>query len=193
MERTPGASSSLCVCAKNRHILVHGEWYVNRSRMGQHRFAIPSTHTRIWFANHSAHSCIRGFIYTRSGKPARALHKLFIRIWEDETVPNDFKDATVVNVYKRKGDRADCTNYCGISLLCVAGKIPARIIMDRLLSVLKTLLPESQVGFRPNRYDLYLASSSREDSGTAFISTCSVHLTLRKHSIWSTGKLHGGF
>ncbi len=31
MERTPGASSSLCVHAKNRQILVHSEWYANRS------------------------------------------------------------------------------------------------------------------------------------------------------------------
>ncbi len=31
MERTPGASSSLCVRAKNRQILVLGKWYANCS------------------------------------------------------------------------------------------------------------------------------------------------------------------
>ncbi len=51
MERTPGTSSSLCVCAKNRQILVCGEWYANRLQMAQHRFAVPSTHMHIWFEN----------------------------------------------------------------------------------------------------------------------------------------------
>ncbi len=32
-----------------------------RLRTVQRRFAVPSTHTRIWFANHSTRSCIRGF------------------------------------------------------------------------------------------------------------------------------------
>ncbi len=61
MERTPGISSSLCVCAKYRHILVRGEWYVNHLRMAQRRFAVLSTHKCIWFANSSARSCILGF------------------------------------------------------------------------------------------------------------------------------------
>ncbi len=42
-----GASSSLCVRAKNQQILVHGEWYANRLQTAQRRFAVPSTHTRI--------------------------------------------------------------------------------------------------------------------------------------------------
>ncbi len=53
MERTPGASSSLCICEKNRQILVHGKQYANCSQMALHRFAVPSTYTRIWFANRS--------------------------------------------------------------------------------------------------------------------------------------------
>lgn len=85
------------------------------------------------------------------GKLIRMIHKLFCRIWKEETVPNDYKDATVVNVYKQKGDRMDCTNYRGISLLCVGGKILARIITDRLSPITEAYLPESQAGFRPGR------------------------------------------
>ncbi len=59
MERTPGACSSLRVHAKNGQILVRGEWYANRLRMAQRRFAVPSTHTSIWFANHLARSGIQ--------------------------------------------------------------------------------------------------------------------------------------
>ncbi len=63
MERRPGASSSLCVRANNRQISVRGKRYANCLRMAQHSFTVPSTHTRIWFANHSAGLCIRGFYY----------------------------------------------------------------------------------------------------------------------------------
>lgn len=42
------------------------------------------------------------------------LHALFLKIWKEERVPKDFRDATVVNIYKRKSDRADCTNHRGI-------------------------------------------------------------------------------
>ncbi len=57
MERTPGTSSSLCVHAKNRKILVRCERYANRLQTAQRRFAVPSTHSRIWFANRSVCSC----------------------------------------------------------------------------------------------------------------------------------------
>ncbi len=68
-QRTPGTwkghlvhpVSSLCVCAKNQQISVHGEWYANHSRIAQRRFAVSSTHMRIWFfAKHLVGSCIRG-------------------------------------------------------------------------------------------------------------------------------------
>ncbi len=51
MERTTDASSSLCVCGKNQHILVRGEWHANHSQMAQHRFVVHSTQTHIWFVN----------------------------------------------------------------------------------------------------------------------------------------------
>ncbi len=51
MERTPGTSSSLCVRTKNWQISDHGEWYANCSWTAQCRFAVLSTHTRIWFAS----------------------------------------------------------------------------------------------------------------------------------------------
>ncbi len=53
MQRTPGASNSLYVRAKTQQISVHSEWYAHRLQTPQHRFTVPSTHTRIWFANHS--------------------------------------------------------------------------------------------------------------------------------------------
>ncbi len=51
MERTPGASSSLRILAKNRQISIYSEWYGNRLWTKHHRFADPSTHTCIWLRN----------------------------------------------------------------------------------------------------------------------------------------------
>nr|VZI12368.1 unnamed protein product [Spirometra erinaceieuropaei] len=67
-------------------------------------------------------------------------------------VPQDFKDATIVHLYKRKGNRQVCDNHRGIFLLNIAGKIFARILLNRLNNHLEQgLLPESRCGFRRHR------------------------------------------
>ncbi len=48
----PSTPNCLCVCARNRQILVCDEQYANHPQIVQcSRFAVPFTHTRIWFAN----------------------------------------------------------------------------------------------------------------------------------------------
>ena len=42
------------------------------------------------------------------------------------------KDASIVTLYKNKGNRGDCNNYCGISLLSIAGKLLAHVVLKRL-------------------------------------------------------------
>ncbi|BHF78810.1 hypothetical protein SprV_0602192500 [Sparganum proliferum] len=80
------------------------------------------------------------------------LTALFQEMWRQEEVPQDFKDATIVHLYKRKGNRQICDNHRGISLLNIAGKIFARILLNRLNNHLEQgLLPESQCGFRRHR------------------------------------------
>nr|VZI02283.1 unnamed protein product [Spirometra erinaceieuropaei] len=80
------------------------------------------------------------------------LTALFQEMWRQGEVPQDFKDATIVHLYKRKGNRQVCDNQRGISLLNIAGKIFARILLNRLNNHLEQgLLPESQCGFRRHR------------------------------------------
>jgi len=51
-------------------------------------------------------------IFKRGGNGLlRLLHKLFLKIWTHETVPQNFKDAIIVDLYKRKGDSADCNSH----------------------------------------------------------------------------------
>ena len=67
-------------------------------------------------------------------------------IWDQEKMPDDFRDALIVALYKNKGSKADCGNYCGISLLSIAGKIFARIILNRLNAISEAgLLQKSNV------------------------------------------------
>ena len=42
---------------------------------------------------------------------------LFEAIWNEAVIPQDFKDATIFHIYKRKGDRSCCDNHWGISTL----------------------------------------------------------------------------
>ena len=63
----------------------------------------------------------------KSGGPAllTKLTALFKSFWDNETLPQEFKDATIVHIYKRKGNKRSCDNHRGISLLVIAGKILA--------------------------------------------------------------------
>ena len=91
-------------------------------------------------------------IYKAAGPDAlNAFHDILLDIWEKEAMPDDFRDALIVALYKNKGNRADCGNYRGISLLSIAGKIFARVILNRLITVSEQNLPEAQCGFRPGR------------------------------------------
>lgn len=77
---------------------------------------------------------------------------LFQSMWKQGQVPQQLKDASIVHIYKRKGNRQSCDNHRGISLLSIAGKILARVLLNRLLQHLEQgLLPESQCGFRAER------------------------------------------
>nr|VZI50203.1 unnamed protein product [Spirometra erinaceieuropaei] len=96
------------------------------------------------------------------------LTALFLEMWRQEEVPQDFKDATILHLYKRKGNRQLCENYGDISFLNTAGKIFTRILLNRLKNHLEQgLLLESQSGFR--RYsgttDMILAAPRQLHNG----------------------------
>jgi hypothetical protein len=92
-------------------------------------------------------------IFKHGGAAADSqLQCLFASIWEQGHVPQEFKDALIVHLYKNKGDRRNCNNHRGISLLSIAGKVLAKIIINRLThNLTEHITPESQCGFRPHR------------------------------------------
>ena len=72
-------------------------------------------------------------------------------MWDEEVIPQQLKDASIIRLYK-KGNRQLCDNYRGISLLAIAGKILARVLLNRLIIHLEQgPLPESQCRFRGGR------------------------------------------
>ena len=90
----------------------------------------------------------------------RRLTGLFRSHWEKETLPQAFKDATTVHIYKRKGNKRTCDNHRGISLFSIAGKILVRVLLNRLLK--QDHLPESQCGFGTGRETIDMIFTARQ-------------------------------
>ena len=65
-------------------------------------------------------------------------------------MPQEWKDSTLVPLHK-KTDRKECTNYRGISLLSIPGKILALVLLERLQTGINPQLLETQYGFRKGR------------------------------------------
>ncbi|BHF63106.1 hypothetical protein SprV_0200609600 [Sparganum proliferum] len=76
----------------------------------------------------------------------------FQEIWRCGQVPQDFKGATIVHLYKRKVNRQVCENHRDILLSNITGKIFVHILLNCVHGHLKDeLLPESQRGLRRRR------------------------------------------
>ena len=78
------------------------------------------------------------------------LHILFTRIWEEEKIPEEWKEGILIKLPK-KGDLTNCNNYRGIMLLSVPGKVLNRILLDRMSAAVDPILRDQQAGFRSNR------------------------------------------
>ena len=103
-------------------------------------------------------------VYASGGpKLIQCLTSLFNSMWTQEKLPQELKDASIIHLYKRKGNRNACDNHRGISLLSIAGKILARILLNRLNAHLeRDLLPESQCGFRAGRSTVDMIFAARQ-------------------------------
>ena len=140
--------------------------------------------------------CIPAEIYKCGGDVlVTRLTELFVLIWEKQVLPQDFKDASIVHLYKKKGNRQSCDNHRGISLLSIAGKILARILLNRLNTHLERgHLPESQCGFRANRgtVDMIFAArqlqekcmEKRADLYTTFVDLTKAFDTVSREGLW---------
>ena len=62
-------------------------------------------------------------LYQAGGRTIRyEIHKLIISIWNTEELSDEWKESIIVPIHK-KGDKTDCNNYRGISLLPTSYKV----------------------------------------------------------------------
>ena len=90
------------------------------------------------------------------------LHSLLLQCWLERQVPQALRDSKIITLYKNKGDRCDCNNYRGISLLAIVGKVFARVVLSRLQVLGERVYPESQCGFRSRRSTIDMVFSLRQ-------------------------------
>ncbi|MXP61705.1 hypothetical protein FD744_25325 [Pantoea sp. Taur] len=80
----------------------------------------------------------------------KRVQDIILSIWEEEALPEDWKKAVICPVFK-KGDKLQCQNYRGISLLSCGYKILSNILFQRLLPYAERELGPYQSGFRRGR------------------------------------------
>jgi len=72
-----------------------------------------------------------------------AIYKLFISIWNKEDLPEEWKESIVVSIYKN-GDKTDCNNYRGISLLPITYKSLSNILLSVLIPYAEEVIVDHQ-------------------------------------------------
>jgi hypothetical protein len=78
------------------------------------------------------------------------IHKLVKLIWNKEDLPHQWKESIMVP-FEKKGDKTDCSNYRGISLLSTSYRILSNILLPRLTPYADGIIGDHQCGFRRNR------------------------------------------
>ena len=131
--------------------------------------AVP-TFEEIWKAIHLLNSdkspgadSIPTEVYKEGGTAlTEKPHQLFQLIWQHETVPQDFKDASIIYLYKCKGNCQTCDNHCGISLLSLSCKALARVLLNcPIVHFERGLLLGSQCGFQKEHRTMDMVFAAR--------------------------------
>jgi hypothetical protein len=78
------------------------------------------------------------------------IYNLIKLLWNKEELPHQWKESIVISIHK-KGDKTECSNYWGISLMPTLYKILSNIPLSRLIPYADKIILEHQCGFRHNR------------------------------------------
>ena len=66
-------------------------------------------------------------------------------------MPHYLGDAKIITLFKNKGERGDCNNCRGISLLSIIDKVFAKIILIRPQKLAELVYPALHCGFLAGR------------------------------------------
>ena len=103
--------------------------------------------------NHRAGGCdhIPPELFKKGGERIVLLLKdLFKNIWREEAVPDEWRTSILLPFHK-KGDKLVCSNYRGISLLCIGLKILEAILLARFDDLYDSYARDNQAGFKKGR------------------------------------------
>jgi hypothetical protein len=78
------------------------------------------------------------------------MHKLIMLVWNKEVFPHQWKESVVVPIHT-KGDKTDCSNYRGISLLSTSYKIISNIFLSKLIPYADEIIWDHKCGYRRSR------------------------------------------
>jgi hypothetical protein len=78
------------------------------------------------------------------------IHKIITSIWNKEEMSDKWKESIIVPIHK-KGDKTDCNNYRGISLLSTSYKTLSNILLSQLSPYIDEIIGDHQCGFRCNK------------------------------------------
>ena len=116
-------------------------------------------------------------------------------------VPKDWQRGIIVPLYKGKGDRGECKNYRGISLLSIPGKVYGRILIERVRMMTEGKIGEEQCGFRNGRgcidqvYTLKQLSEKyvgkRKDLYVAYMDLEKAYDRIDREAMWSVLSMYG--
>ncbi|KAG0723224.1 putative protein in type-1 retrotransposable element R1DM [Chionoecetes opilio] len=131
----------------------------------------------------------------------RGLHAVLTAVWQSGTIPPDWKRGLVVPIWKGKGDRQDCNNYRGITLLSVPGKVLAHLLLTRIRSHLVKHQRPQQSGFTPGKSttDRILAlrvlverrREFRQGMLAAYVDLKKAFDSVHRESLWDLLRLRG--
>ena len=85
------------------------------------------------------------FFRTYPNTIVNILEPLLKKVWESGQIPMDWKHGLIIKLPK-KGDLTECSNWRGITLLNIIGKILATIIYNRLKEELEPKMRPEQAG-----------------------------------------------
>lgn len=87
--------------------------------------------------------------FTSSPHGLEVLHQVANEIMQGKSMPEDWKQSTLVPIYKGKGSVMECGSYRGVKLLEHGMKLVERVLEKRLREVVK--IDEMQYGFMPGK------------------------------------------
>ena len=113
----------------------------------------------------------------------------------------DWRGACIVPLYKGNGDKCECSNLRGISLLSVVGKLFGRVLIKKVRAGTEGAIREKQCGFRQGRgcmdqvfavrqlCEKYLANG--KDVFWAFMDLEKAYGTIDRHGMWQRLRMYG--